>query len=275
MAYRRESTPRAFTLVELLVVTGLVAVLIALLLPALAKARAQALTVKCAANLRNIGHALTIYTQQYSRYPSCVLHDFDNGALWMIWPVRLRPSLAGEQGAFYCPARDERFEWKKGRPPWGRPFTPATADHARFGYDPGEPLLDAAAAPFSYGYNYNGTHRAGAGPPDERHKGLGDNLYLARPRAWGCELRATRVKVPSQMIAVADAAADGFFDLMIAPNHSDPRLGVGDVHNGGANVLFCDGHVQWHPRKALLVSPGAERSEEAPIRRLWNNDNRP
>ena len=53
----------AFTLVELLVVIAIIAILIAILLPALSKARDQANTVKCLANLRQIGQAAVMYTQ--------------------------------------------------------------------------------------------------------------------------------------------------------------------------------------------------------------------
>src|SRR5687767_6117912 len=60
---------RAFTLVELLVVIGVIAGLIAILMPALNKARAQARMVACQSNMRQIGVALTMYATQHKGRP--------------------------------------------------------------------------------------------------------------------------------------------------------------------------------------------------------------
>jgi len=70
---RRPNNPRrpgsgAFTLVELLVVIGIIALLISILMPALSKAREQANAVKCMSNQRNLGNALVLFTQEHQGF---------------------------------------------------------------------------------------------------------------------------------------------------------------------------------------------------------------
>ncbi|MGD0461232.1 MAG: type II secretion system protein [Tepidisphaeraceae bacterium] len=66
----------AFTLVELLVVIGIIAVLIAILLPALTRARQQSMTVQCMSNMRQVGLAMLLYADQNDGWL------FPNGLGW-------------------------------------------------------------------------------------------------------------------------------------------------------------------------------------------------
>ena len=66
---RTQRRPTGFSLVELLVVLGIIVVLVAILLPALRRAREDALRVKCANNLRQIGMGLELYHQAHKRLP--------------------------------------------------------------------------------------------------------------------------------------------------------------------------------------------------------------
>ena len=53
-----------------------------------------------------------------------------------------------------------------------------------------------------------------------------------------------------------------------------PRIWPGRVHRRGANVLFCDGHVEWLAQEELIIDSGYH-PKQAHRRRRWNNDNEP
>lgn len=108
------SDTRGFTLIELLVVISIIALLVALLLPALGKARRAATATRCLSNIRALLFASQAYSEDWKGLVMPAQIDADqpfSNAYW--WPSRIMPYVAGskqyyersEQGVItHCPA---------------------------------------------------------------------------------------------------------------------------------------------------------------------------
>lgn len=113
-----------FTLIELLVVVGIIALLVAILLPSLSNARKNARRAACASYLHQIGLALTTYRESYKEFPhqarvgvsNWAAHPPTGGNVIGAWPTGVHVALGrflGRQSGvrpsevFYCPALSE------------------------------------------------------------------------------------------------------------------------------------------------------------------------
>jgi prepilin-type N-terminal cleavage/methylation domain-containing protein/prepilin-type processing-associated H-X9-DG protein len=264
----RRKRKSAFTLVELLVVIGIIAVLIAILLPALASARRQAVRLKCQSNLRQIGMALTNYSTQFKgRFPAALFinwsgtgENFSVGGrnyivasvYWheQLMLMKLLPGLEeSSKSVNVCPADED---------PWLPP-------------DAGLNTVIPDSFKTSYAFNNfmsitDGTSwgTGTAGVPDGKDDLWQSSAAGGAPLPGGGQWPVVaKAKNASGKIVAADSKA-GFILSVYTPNGgsrttntwyewgwgrhpSSSRLDVFSGNNkrpsGLANVLYLDGHV--------------------------------
>ena len=235
LASRSRVTALGFTVIELLVVITIIGILASLLLPTLSASKHKAKAIACKNNLRQWGLALQMYVDDFGKFPA----DYRDAA-----------------GYIHSSGQDA---------------TDPLAACTELIYTPG--IKNAVWGHYlrsSYAYNTYGT-----GPLYDARLGLGA-LFPPVGFEGAIYTGASAVVAPADMIEVGDL--DSAISLQVyhgigpdnqfAVSNSMPFYWPARVHAGGANIVFCDGHVET-ARQTNWV-----RRAETSMKR-WNKDNQP
>ena len=247
---------RGFTLIELLVVIAIIAILAALLLPALAKAKAKANAIRCASNMKNWGYAMVMYMGDYN---DCVPYFGDSGADYTqeFWHMKLAPYVAKltQSGVLFTQTAAYTNELRKC--PGGSFSLPPAC----------KGTWDPTVWNCWIGANFGAYGKPLSGP-----------LYYGNTGTP--PLRASRIKKSSDALIFMDTIShyvyspvditysynftldmdlDGQADSMARYPDTAYNSGRPTVHNNGANLTLLDGHVERVSFKKLWQVDSAKK----------------
>ena len=220
MKHHKLPGKNTFTLIELLVVIAIIAILAAILLPTLQSARERGRMSACASNLKQFGHAINTYCDNYDEY-------FMPTNLYAVNTWNWGYHFYTER---YVPGTNEFWKCPTARqiitgPNYHKDFTKSAGMYpANFRY-------------INYGYNNVtvGQHNKGVKDTKGIYYRSGDDNYDIPTK------RSMMRKTTQCMLLTEIAYADKTSGDHVCGNGGSTKH---DLHNKGANVLFADGHVQ-------------------------------
>lgn len=225
---------RGFTLIELLVVVAIIAILAAMLLPALSKARERARASVCMSNLKQIGMAVHMYANDYDGYIPKLYPPIDS-----VEPNNNRWFLLARLGYFDRPRPNLQY-YQVLRPKEGVPILRCPSVRITSSYQQSQYTMNYIGFRF---YNY----------PDTFFPKL------------------DRVKRPEKTIYIGEQEVPYTYHGLVPVNvPTNPYAPPGTYHSGGCNVLFVAGNVKWLLKRDLITGINWPNYENSNVK--WISD---